>query len=206
MSDRITAARMTEAFEAFRVAYAAAGLHTVIRHPVEGAEQGTPWAEYRAGALDLVLSMPSAYSNGGISVEPWHNPVAPQRWDGASGSSSCAISAAGSLGGTMREAYARLTGLTSTLWAVVEANRSNLLYRDSAALRYLVGERDGAEYVDRRDRDAANDARISDARALDLIRGILSGQEWSSDTAPAVADVVALTGRTVADLDEAADQ
>lgn len=208
MADRISERKLRAAFHAFRTAYAAAGLHTVIRHPDEDVAHegiGRPWVEYRAGALDLVLNVPSAYSGGSITVEPWHNPVAPQRWSGASGSSSCAITAAGYLGDTMREAYNRVTGMTSTLWAIVEADRENLRYRDSAALVWLVEQESGAEYVDARDRDEAQTPRISDARALDLIQATLSGQEWSSDTAPAVADVVALTGRPIADLDEPTD-
>lgn len=43
---------------------------------------------------------------------------------------------------------------------------------------------------------------LSDARALDRIARILSGQEWSADTAPEVAEVVRLTGRAILDPEE----
>lgn len=201
--DRITAPKLRDAFRAFQTAYASAGLHTVIRHP-DPENPGGEWLEYRTGALDLVLTVPGDYQAGRITVEPWHNPVAPQRWSGSSGGSSPATPDL--LGNTMRAAYDRLTAMTGTLWAVTGANRDNLLYRDSAALRYLNGQ-DGPQYVDTRDADPERDARIADSRALDLIHAELSGTEWSSDTAPAVAELVALTGRLVADLDdEAADR
>lgn len=37
--------------------------------------------------------------------------------------------------------------------------------------------------------------------ALDAIAEILSEKEWSSDTAPAIAGVVAATGREIKDLE-----
>lgn len=41
-----------------------------------------------------------------------------------------------------------------------------------------------------------------DSIALDRIATLLSGTEWSADTAPTVAEIVRATGRTIADLDE----
>jgi len=43
---------------------------------------------------------------------------------------------------------------------------------------------------------------ISDTEALDLITEILSGNEWSADTAPEIADIVRLTGREIANYEE----
>jgi hypothetical protein len=40
-----------------------------------------------------------------------------------------------------------------------------------------------------------------DAEAMDAITAILSGSEWSADTAPAIAEVVAATGRVIADFE-----
>ena len=41
---------------------------------------------------------------------------------------------------------------------------------------------------------------LSDVRALDAIAGLLSGNEWDTETIEAVADLVTETGRTIADL------
>ena len=43
--------------------------------------------------------------------------------------------------------------------------------------------------------------QISDTRAVDLIAERLSGVEWDAEAASDVADIVRLTGRTMADLD-----
>jgi hypothetical protein len=52
------------------------------------------------------------------------------------------------------------------------------------------------------DVDAVTDRRLSDTAAMDLIAGVLSGEEWSADTAPAVADIVLMTGRVIDSPDD----
>jgi hypothetical protein len=42
---------------------------------------------------------------------------------------------------------------------------------------------------------------ITDERAMILIQGIMSGNEWSADTLDAIADIVRLTGREVLNSD-----
>ena len=43
---------------------------------------------------------------------------------------------------------------------------------------------------------------FSDPEALDAIARLLSGQEWSSDTASQVAEIVSATGRTITEPNE----
>lgn len=43
---------------------------------------------------------------------------------------------------------------------------------------------------------------VGDGEALDAIRDVLDGQEWSADTAPEVARHVRRTGRRVRDVDD----
>lgn len=41
---------------------------------------------------------------------------------------------------------------------------------------------------------------LPDVRALDAVAALMSGNEWDSDTNEGVAELVAATGRTIADL------
>ena len=43
---------------------------------------------------------------------------------------------------------------------------------------------------------------FSDPEALDAIARLLSGQEWNSDTASQVAEIVSATGRTITEPNE----
>lgn len=69
---------------------------------------------------------------------------------------------------------------------------------------FTESEWDGME--DRSDSEIAAFGRergrpvLSDVRALDAIAGLLSGNEWDTETIEAVAGLVTETGRTIADL------
>ena len=43
---------------------------------------------------------------------------------------------------------------------------------------------------------------IEDSRALDLIQGLLNGEEWDSDTVDNIANIVRATGRCIDDLEQ----
>lgn len=128
-------------FLAYRQAYAAAGLGTVVRWWDSEAHTS---GEYRSGALDLILEEPNEFRNGGIICTPSLNPVSPQSFPGASAS----FEPVGlvNLGGTVGEACARLRAATAALWAVLEAERAPRIGGkaapravDAAALAYLEG-------------------------------------------------------------------
>jgi hypothetical protein len=44
------------------------------------------------------------------------------------------------------------------------------------------------------------DQKLTDKEALDLLRELLSGQEWDSDTTSEVARIVRATGRRVKEV------
>jgi len=43
---------------------------------------------------------------------------------------------------------------------------------------------------------------LDDTRAMTLIQGIMSGNEWNSDTLDVIAEIVRLTGREILDSEE----
>ena len=69
---------------------------------------------------------------------------------------------------------------------------------------FTEAEWDGVE--DRSDTEIATFGRergrpvLPDVRALDAIAGLLSGNEWDTETIEAVAELVTETGRAIADL------
>lgn len=140
---RTTDAQLRAAFEDFRLAFARTGLRTSHRwYDHDTGESG----EYLAGALDLVLTAPDAYRNGSISSEPWHNPLTPQRFPGASGSSEPA-GGVRDLGGSRAECVRTLRTATAVLNALLDAGRPGrehyapALAVDAAAVEYLEGVR-----------------------------------------------------------------
>lgn len=48
-------------------------------------------------------------------------------------------------------------------------------------------------------------AALRDDQAMESIRSAMSGVEWSPDTLDAIADIVRLTGREIANSDEYED-
>lgn len=47
-----------------------------------------------------------------------------------------------------------------------------------------------------------SERRIGDERAMTLIHEVMNGEEWSPDTLDAIAEIVRLTGREIADCNE----
>lgn len=69
------------------------------------------------------------------------------------------------------------------------------------ALREAIGAA-LVQFEDVSERTVATVRSVTDRDALDAIRDLLSDSEWSADTAPAVAELVAATGRAIRDLGE----
>lgn len=140
---RTTSANLRAAFEDYRLAFARVGLRTSHRwYDHDSGESG----EYLAGALDLVLTVPDAYRNGSISSEPFHNPLHPQRFPGASGSTEPA-GGVRDLGGSKAECVRTLRTATAVLNAVYDAGRPGrehyapALVVDGEAVAFLEGVR-----------------------------------------------------------------
>lgn len=129
--ERTTRKQLDHAFRAYARAYSAAGLGDA--DPMRG--EGT--TEYRPTGLDLVLERPSAYATGGVWISPWHNPIRPQHFEGASAHyTSTALSRFDPHGG-IREAVAMLRTATRTLEAVIRVHGTSTRAADIEAVAHL---------------------------------------------------------------------
>ncbi len=94
--------------------------------------------------------------------------------------------------------------IAETTWATRDAC---LRYHSSRSYRQFVGKTQhllAGQFVVKLFK--VESANSQDGKALDIVQGILSGQEWSSDTAADIAETLTNFGRPIQDITEGEDE